>query len=71
MTAARPAPEHGGGAAPRGTWKGLPRRHPAAVTASRIREHLARYQIHGTEDRGLLAAAADRLDATARQEPDR
>ena len=71
MTAACPAPLPGGGAPAGGTWKGLARRHPAAVTAARIREHLARYQIHGTEDRALLAAAADRLDVTARQEPDR
>lgn len=53
-----------------GRWKGLPRRHPAAVTASRIREHITHYGMAG-ERADLLARAAVALEITAAEEPNR
>lgn len=63
-------PPHSGGGAPAPRWKGLNRRHPAAVTATRIREHIAHYQVTG-EPADQLAGAATALDNLARQEPNK
>lgn len=51
-------------------WKGLDRRHPAAVTASRIAEHVDRYGIAGAE-KNLLARAMTTLNTIAEREPNR
>lgn len=68
----RPAPTTGAGP----WWKGLPRRHPAAVTAERIRHHIDRY-VTGRPIEDDPSAAAALLDAAAlleiiaEQEPNR
>jgi hypothetical protein len=66
-TTDRPAPASPG-AGPR--WKGLPRRHPAAVTAARLRDQRDRYAQHPA-DRAALTRAARVLDRLAEQEPNR
>lgn len=51
-------------------WKGLPRRHPAAVTADRIRAQGARYATHPA-DRAAITRAARVFDRLAETEPNR